>query len=75
MENNDTEQENHSLIYLASTNNADTDAFVSTLHQYGYEIKSFHQADDLAKAISEQEPHALILDCDADQGQLAETVM
>lgn len=75
MKNNDTEQENVSFLYLAAANNADTDALVTALHQYGYKIKSFHQSDDLAKAITEQEPHALILDCDANQGQLAAAAM
>ncbi|HEY8100819.1 MAG TPA: response regulator [Burkholderiaceae bacterium] len=75
MENQDTEQENRSLLYLAADNNTTTDTFVSALHQYGYEIKSFHQAVDLAKAIAEQEPNVLILDCDADQGQLAAAAM
>jgi DNA-binding response OmpR family regulator len=75
MDDLDTEQENRSLLYLAADNNTATDTFVSALHQYGYEVKSFHQVNDLAKAISEQEPHALILDCDADQGRLAETIM
>lgn len=75
MEDHDTAMENRSLLYLAADNNGNTDAFVSSLHQYGYEIKSFHQANGLAKAIAEQEPHALLLDCDADKGQLAEAVM
>jgi len=54
MENNDTEQEKQSQLYLTSTNIANTNTFGSTLHQSGYEIKSFHQADDLAKAIVKQ---------------------
>ncbi|MGZ5818980.1 MAG: response regulator [Burkholderiaceae bacterium] len=75
MEYDEAEQENGPLLYLASSNGVDTDAFVSALHLYGYEIKSFHRAEDLAKAISEQEPHLLILDCDTDHGRLAEAAM
>lgn len=75
MQNNDPERKDDSLLYLASANNAETVDFAAALHLAGYEIKTFHQADELAKAISEREPHAMILDCDADEGKLAEAVM
>jgi DNA-binding response OmpR family regulator len=75
MENFDTESEERSLLYIAASNNADTDAFVTALQQYGYDIKCFDRIDDLNKAIAEQEPQALILDCDADHGQLSEAAM
>jgi DNA-binding response OmpR family regulator len=75
MDNLDTPEEARSLIYLAAASDANTDAFVSALSQYSYDIKSFHSAEDVASAIAAQEPHALLLDCDADNGLLAEAVM
>jgi DNA-binding response OmpR family regulator len=75
MENIDKEFEERSLLFIAASNNADTDAFVTALQQYGYDIKCFDRIDDLNKAIAEQEPQALILDCDADHGQLSEAAM
>jgi len=75
MDNDETVQESGSLIYLAAASSADTDAFASALAQFGYELKTFHQADDLAQAIAKQEPHALILDCDAEEGRLTDAAM
>jgi DNA-binding response OmpR family regulator len=75
MKTQEADQESRSLLYIAADNTNATDALVSALHQYGYETKCFHSAEELNKAIATQEPHALILDCDAANGQLAEAAM
>lgn len=75
MENNDEKREAESLIYLATSNDEEAQSFTSALRLFGYAIQTFHDAATLAHAIAEQEPHVLLLDCDADSGKLSELVM
>jgi DNA-binding response OmpR family regulator len=75
MENSNNEQENRPLIYLVTDNSDDSRIFASELAKAGYDIKPFHTADDLGKAIAVQDPDVLLLDCDADKGRLPEAAM
>jgi DNA-binding response OmpR family regulator len=75
MSNNHLNQQEDHLIYIAATNNNETANFASAILSYGYELKIFDNVDDLIKTSIEQEPDALIVDRDATEGQLAESVM
>lgn len=74
MTDNNRQQE-EILIYLAATENAESDELCAALKSYGYLVKIFSRNEALSGVIGLQEPQALIVDCDAEDGRLAEAVL
>lgn len=62
-------------VYLMGASDAEAADYTEGLASFGFQIQSFQDADRLLSAIAEHVPQALLIDCDAQDGRLSETLL